>query len=533
MKTSHGKNRWFLKGLVGFAFWGLLGTPQAVRGEDSSTPWYVPESGTAKATLGALTNEIDDFMSINTFRNVRIQDFMGYLGIDAQGLTLGYARNLGSLYIGICYGGSLMDDLYRRITNQTTDSLLKRDTEITTKTEHGDSVSTTYGIVDQEGKDVPGTVISKNDISVILGFRNYSLKVGLSQYLQGTYDPDYDPKFNERVYNPFTSAVLVEKPIGMSNQMQITREFIGGLRPYLEFGGMIYAGSFLIKPSLRLGVDLHQYSRNEPKTTFIFDYVDPTAATKTEELKYILIHNKDTLGDFMEPSAGLSVGLDFTQDPRIRTELTFDYDLAFRLYSNNKKPLMLESEDIHLLKQTAPTESLRGGSITEITKLYLQNQIIPAFKYSSDLGERLTLGVKVGIAMNVAVYQDTAVSYKQAAPDDRGDPVENNTQMFSVLPKLGLGLSFKLIPDRFAINLGVGINVLKYEDTTVVGPHPETGIQTTTVSKTLTLPSTNLGAGLTLHFNQQVTADLLVMASGLGTEVSDSLKFNFLVTMNY
>jgi hypothetical protein len=524
------------KGLILAVVLGFARIP-AVQGEDiSSSWWYVPESGTSKATLGALTNDIDNFMSVNMFRNVQINDFMGYLGIDANGLNLGYARNLGSLYIGICYGGSLIDDLYRRVTNQSTDSVLKRDTEITTESEDGDVIQTIHGIVDADGNPVPGTAISRNDISVLLGFGKYGLKLGLAQYLEGTYNPYYDRQYDDLVYDPFgTGAILAEKPIGMSSRMQITEEFISGFRPYLEFGGTSNVGSFLLKPSLRVGLDIHQYSRNNPETSFIFESAGAATPGETE-LTYIIIDNRDILGDFTEPSAGISLGFDFTQDPRIQTELSLDYDMAFRLYSNNKKAVVFETVDTTLLKQTDGTTDTRQEN-TEITRFYLTNQIVPAFRFRSDMSERLTVGLTFGIDIDFNIYKDSAVTTvvtDSATPGAEGEPVENNIQLFSVLPKLGLGLSFKLIPERFFVNLGIGINVLKYEDETVVATDQEDPTkQKTTVSKTLSLPSTNLGAGLTFYFNKNIAADMLIITSGLGANVSDLLKFNFLVTMKY
>ena len=531
MKTSYWQLKYLGKGLMVAVVLGFAGI-SAVQGEDIPTPWYTPESGTAKATLGALTNDIDHFMSVNMFRNVAIPNFMGYMGIDGNGLNLGYARNLGSLYIGICYGGSLVDDLYRRFTNQGTDSVFKRDTEITTELEDGaTNTQTTHGIVDSDGNPVPGTVISRNDVSVLLGFGNYGLKVGFSQYLEGTYNPDYDRQYDELVYHPFTQSILVENPKGMSSRMQITEEFISGLRPYLEFGGKINAGSFLIKPSLRARLDIHQYSRNNPETSFIFDLITDT--TDGTELKYIIINNRDVLGDFMEPSAGLSLGFDFTQDPRIQTELSLDYDMAFRLYSNNKKNVVFETVVTNLLDQKDSTNSQSKQENTEISKLYFTNHIVPAFRFRSDMGERLTLGLTFGINVDFNIFEDTAVTTNLETGDESA-AVGTNTKLFSVLPKLGLGLSFKLIPDHFFVNMGIGINILKYEDRTDVVPDPETpGIAQETVSKTLTLPSTNLGAGLTFYFNKNIAADLLIMASGLGADVSDLLKFNFLVTMKY
>ncbi|MDR3115578.1 MAG: hypothetical protein LBU25_08660 [Treponema sp.] len=538
MKTAYWKLGCLEKGLILAAVLGAVGIP-VVHGEDIPTPWYVPESGTFKATLGALTNDIDNFMSVNMFRNVQIPNFMGYLGIDTNGLNLGYARNLGSLYIGICYGGSLIDDLYRRITNQSSDSVLKRDTETTTELDGGESsINTEHGIVDMDGNPVPGTIISKNDVSMLLGFGNYGLKVGFSQYLQGTYHPEYDRQYNELIYHPFQAAVLVEEPKGMSSRMQITEEFISGLRPYLEFGGTIDAGSVLVKPSLRAGLDIHQYSRNNPETSFIFDVVNEDSADT--ELKYIIINNTDVLGDFLEPSAGLSLGFDFTQDPSIQTELALDYDMAFRLYSNNKKAAMFETTYKELLNQKDQSQSLAESAMTEITKFYLTNHLVPSFRLRSDMGERLTMGLTVGINIDFNIFKDSAVTtYSPGTSSELiVDPVEYNTQLLSVLPKLGLGLSFKLIPEHFLVNVGIGINVLKYEERTVVSPdpdleNPETQRQKTMVSKTLTLPSTNLGTGLTFYFNKNTAADMLIMASGLGADASDLLKFNFMVTMKY
>ncbi|MDR1986405.1 MAG: hypothetical protein LBP88_05465 [Treponema sp.] len=496
---------------------GFAGIPP-VQGEDIPTPWYTPESGTFKATLGALTNDIDNFMSVSRFRNVQIHDFMGYLGIDANGLNLGYARNLGSLYLGVCYGGSLIDDLYRRITNQDTNSVLKRDTEIVTESADGDKVETTHGIVDSDGNPVPGTAISRNDISVLLGFGNYGLKVGFSQYLQGTYKPDYDRPYNEPVYHPVDNIPLGIIAAGMSTRMQITEEFISGLRPYLEFGGQINAGSFLVKPSLRAGVDVHQYSRNNPDTSFIFD--------KDDELQYIININKDVLGDYIEPSAGFTLGFDFTQDPAIQTELSLDYDMAFRFYSNNKKPVLFETVNINFSDSGTPANSLSSQEDTEIERFYFTNKIIPAFRFRSDMGERLTVGLTLGINIGFDILNDTAKTTAGAA----SDTVKSDSSLLTVLPKLSLGLTFKLIPDHFFVNLGIGVNVLKYEDRTVVTTEPETQI---TSSKTLTMPSTNLGAGLTFYFNKNIAADMLIMTSGLGADVSDLLKFNFLVTMKY
>ncbi|MDR1301696.1 MAG: hypothetical protein LBK43_04400, partial [Treponema sp.] len=89
---------------------------------------------------------------------------------------------------------------------------------------------------------------------------------------------------------------------------------------------------------------------------------------------------------------------------------------------------------------------------------------------------------------------------------------------------------------RFAINVGVGINILKYENTETVGDDkttPGLELDTITVNSTLTMPSTNLGAGLSFQFNEYFAGDVLVITSGLGAAVQEPAQFNLLLTMKY
>ncbi|MDR1955594.1 MAG: hypothetical protein LBQ30_01915 [Treponema sp.] len=527
------KLRW--NGWLLIALWGALGAA-AVWGEDVTIAPYAPESGTFKASLGALTNDIDNFMSVNAFRNVTIRDSFGYVGIDPRGFNLGYARNIGSLYLGVCYGGSLIDDLYRRITNQESQSILKRDTEIT---DANDKQDTTHGIVNTDGEAVPGTAISKNDISVLLGFGNYGLKLGFSQYLQGRYDPLYEKTKEYIVYNPIdptTPLISVDGryPLPLRN-IRIDQEFISSMRPSFEFGGKITAGSILVKPALRAGLDFHQYSSTKTGSSSIF--AAPTSEEeKSTKLTYIIDTEDNYLGDFIEPALGLSLGFDFSQDPRIHSELLIDYDLNFRLYSNNTLPATVGKIVTTVIDTAGAAQEQIVDTETEIWDMRMK--VVPAFKFSADMGTRFTAGVNLGINMAFNTY-NTTKKVTTTTGGDTTDPEENTNNMsqFIVAPKLGLGLSFKLIPDHFSINLGVGINVLTYEETTTIGDDATTDTitenDTTTVHRTLMLPSTNLGVGLTFHFNESFAADVLVVTSGIGAQVSDPAQFNLLLTMKY
>jgi hypothetical protein len=286
-----------------------------------------------------------------------------------------------------------------------------------------------------------------------------------------------------------------------------------------------------VKPVLRVGIDFHQYSSTQTGSSSIF------SAGNSDNLTHIIDTEEGYLGDYMEPAVGLSLNFDFSSDPQIQSELGIDYDLFFRLYSNNNLPKTVERKvtKVIAVNPAAPTKDEEIiDRETEITDMRMS--IVPAFRFSAPLGDRLTVGLNLGVKIDLKTYQTTTVETKtREIPIDPLSTVENMKQL-TVLPKLGLGLSFKLIPNRFAINVGVGINVLKYEKTETVGDDKTTApieTDTTTVNSTLTMPSTNLGAGLSFQFNESLAGDVLVITSGLGAAVQEPAQFNLLLTMKY
>jgi hypothetical protein len=104
--------------------------------------------------------------------------------------------------------------------------------------------------------------------------------------------------------------------------------------------------------------------------------------------------------------------------------------------------------------------------------------------------------------------------------------------VFSVSPNLGLGVSYKLIPDHFAIHAGLGIVLFSYREVkteyTQKNQFSGVSVDNTTTVKDMYLPSTKLGAGLTLNFTETVAIDLMAIMSGLSF---DSTKITALVTV--
>jgi hypothetical protein len=145
--------------------------PEAV----SNDP-YVPESGLARASSGTLQNDIDRFISVQSFRDIKdLNGFFGYLGFTPEGLNLGYSRNIGSNYIAVGYSGSLIEDLFQRLTNGNP-------ADISTSTTEGSETS--HRIQDSNNNPL-GNAESRNQLGILFGTRVWAFKIDFSHTLNG------------------------------------------------------------------------------------------------------------------------------------------------------------------------------------------------------------------------------------------------------------------------------------------------------------------------------------------------------------
>jgi hypothetical protein len=76
------------------------------------------ESGLYRASMGTIRSDIDRFMDVGSFKDTSFTKTLLYTGFDPQGITIGAGMKLGKLYFGAAYGGSLIQDVFSRATNQ-------------------------------------------------------------------------------------------------------------------------------------------------------------------------------------------------------------------------------------------------------------------------------------------------------------------------------------------------------------------------------------------------------------------------------
>jgi hypothetical protein len=506
-KMMHRMNRVVLGLLLGAATIvpGLSGQeiPEA-----DSRPLYSPRSGVSKATIGTLDSEIDQFMSVQYYRDMKnMKTWLAFAGSDEQGFNLGYARNLGSLYLGISYGGSLIDDLFARITNRDPANITKNDTM---NTDENDVTSTGHRIMDAATGTLSGTAYSKNDISILFGFGNIGIKLGFTEYLEGTYNPQFSTG---------------RSPENSTRTMLIDSKFENSIKPSLQFGGKFKPGSITFRPMLWAAFDIHQLSQSSNTNEFVTWFEPTDDASGTDITNRIW----EYLGDYVEPSGGINLGFDFSKSDRMRSEFSLGYGVAYRVYNNNDDATTDLSEFIFTTVRPPDLDVLPGNGIIKndrtITELFdLRNHIAAAFLFSSELNTRLSIGVKGGVDIDYNIMNKTDT--KTGMEDTK--VAESVITDFAINPELDVGVSFRIIPEHFAMHAGLGILLYAYNKTTTL---LTVGDNTTKQEeRNLSMPSVRFGTGLTFNFNANAAVDALLISSGLDI---DATKFTLLLSMKY
>jgi hypothetical protein len=452
---------------------------------------YTPHSGVYRATVGTISSDVDVFMSVFDFSAVKMQNWFSYAGVDEKGVNLGYAVKLGSAYFGISYGGSLIDEILRRITNQDILTLQKRD-EIR---KDSSGTSAKPGLVDSEGKPIEGITTSENTVGLIFGTGIFGLKLGFAAYLEG-------------------------REIG-SNGQNYEQAFESSLKPSLELGWNFPVGSVRTKIAIRGAYDMHQYI-SVTGETFYYMPVDSI------ESSFVV---KEMYQDFTEPSGGLTLGFEFGLGRNTRAEFDLIGDAAYRIYRSNEQDGIMTTWKITNTVVTPPTSTNTEVAAPEIFDLRILGN--PVFALTSDVSDRFTVGAKINLAIGYDIF---TISQSLSDIDEGGNKTPVSTvkisdSRLSVTPELGIGTRFTLWPDHFSMHAGFGIDLFSYSETISARTTTIGGVDTETTDtlRVLDLPTTKITAGLTLNLTTDMALDLLAITSGLDI---DTTKLTILLTFN-
>jgi hypothetical protein len=373
---------------------------------------FSPESAVNRASMGIISSDIDNFMSVDSFRDTEFTGNLFYLGLESEGATIGYGQKLGTLYFGLAYGGSLIQDLISRATNQNADDYV-----INITSNGADDTPT----VTQRGEK---SVLSQsnNEFNIFIGLWRFGLKIGFSQTLEAT-QPD---------------------PVGTGYY----GDFENSMVPSLELGMSIPLGQTMrLTPALLAHLDIHQFISGSAK----FD------AAGTNMLLYEKYQT-----NYMETLGGFSLA--FT---KLLSNGKFEVGGSFSLAKRMDSFSFSFDSGSTIRHEINDFEHGWSGVITT-TVDNLEQRIDPYLLFSTTTDEagKFKMGAKI--------KADISINDKYYTPDNALDiygDTKSHEKVTSIKPEIDIGASFAFMPKRLAVHAGFGLNLWQFtmsEDKTEV-----------------------------------------------------------------
>jgi hypothetical protein len=436
----------------GGAYW--ISSPSA----STETNVFKPESGLFRASMGTIQSDIDRFMDVGSFKDTTFQRMITYVGFEPQGITLGAGVKLGPLYLGAAYGGSLIQDLFSRATNQDPSELSLKLTSASGAT------TEVPGVYDSTGGR-PAAANNRNEFNLFFGLGRVGIKAGFSQILS--------------VSQPQSDDQVME--VGKTIQ---GFAFENALVPSVAIGASIPAGKQVyIIPELSGQMDIHQFvNGSDPHTSVVGGILTPDFFSG-----YTQVYNEAKLGADLGVSINFAAGeLRVGGGYYLKKRITgFDFSSGVEI--------------THVVVDKNATETIIS------TYDNLEQEVMPYLLYRGNIGSRVKIGFKLLADIRFNQYYLTPDSGIQAYGD-----YETYSKETYIKPELDLGGTFDILPNRFALHGGFGLNLHTFN----ISESENKSLGDTETSLEEILPSTRFAVGFTVNLNANIAIDMLLITSG-------------------
>jgi hypothetical protein len=436
-------------------------------------------SNTSAATAGNIKTDVDNFVSTRDFGSVEFDKAFLFGQVSPSIFDLGYARRFGSVYLGANFIGSL-----------TNNSIRSADTTvITTNNSSGVPITTVSTQTTESVSGEDALTVTNNNLDVLiglgLGFGNLGIKVGFSENLSTTVTPYRDINNGNITtnFNDVTEYANGDKTI--ASEYTDYSYLSGNMTPKVAVGTAISLGSLVIKPELTAAIGINPDKTSYSRITSQYTVNGYTTGGNSGE------YERDY--GYIRPNINLDVGVDFS--PTFGVGLA--YGIGFNVYNGDGQTQTSKytyvSQDNATTHNASYTETKNVIERTDIT-----NTITPSVSWSKDIGDRLKLGFGGKAAVSIRTrstsptFESTSTSqYQQKSGDvvtydqsfvsqrvsgSTANPTE--TTNLDIIPQVNLGIQWQIIPNRFALNAGLGLNVFEFSrNQTITKP---AGIQTRT-----------------------------------------------------
>ncbi|GHV93560.1 hypothetical protein AGMMS50268_40630 [Spirochaetia bacterium] len=533
----------------------LAALPLAAQDIQAPPSIGAPKSTTKTATADRIGTDVDNFLDYTGHTGVKFDNWFGYAGYESLA-SVGYARKLGSIYLGAWYKGNVA-------RTQAVSGLSWSGPGSTSIIGNGininlnDLINPVYDAFGElqsttksTGQDNADGIVTDNQLQALIGFGNMAVKVGFREFLysQPDYTNIYGANQNQTMTTPGSGTVAY------ANALESFSDLHGNLQPNVGWGAAFALGKFTLKPKAEVAIAIVQDARE----TVVKDgtSVYGNGAVTSKKSGYA--------NNFVRPS--ITVGADIALQGKNGGTWTpgIAYNIFFDVYSNDYDAYGSSGTVKGTVNYTA-SDTISGNESTHVVtvspistvvtdtakirvveKSAVYNVITPGISYSDNFGDRVKFGFKAQVPVHFGSRTESSYSETTAKTDTkytsgtsthqtqvtRQNQQETVTSQFRISPKIDVGTSYQVIPGKLALNAGVS-GTFGYRSTearqTPNGYYVQTTYTTdengnvTTNNKTVNVDSTvndqvtkvyawdaftpTFGAGLTINFTETFALD--------------------------
>jgi len=380
---------------------------------------YASPTGTTTNNLFVMPQ--DDYMSVQWYPRVGLENFFATAGLSGAA-NLGFAAKAGNAYIGVSYNGHL----FRQVDIGYTE----------TKAPFNGGADKTFKTYDANELESVASLYHSgpyHNLGILIGVADMGFRLGFFSTYQ-LFEIKEDSAIEEAGPPPVTTSIKSAKFEGG----QLNPSFTWGMAKDLTPNG--------IRPrvglSLRFGVS----------STEVEPYMGATTRGK-------LINTDNSTG------IGLSFNLGgYTlkrTESGFTTSVDFTYNFSTTFYGENQYSW------VNTIENKINTEKKKGRFVDNGTNQYfitdimdMSHTITPSLKviWNSD---RVGLGTRLDLPVSINSSGDARYSMNNYSGSSYEYQKLDSTSSVGVSfdPYLYLGSQFRLVPNKFNINIGAGIDL--------------------------------------------------------------------------
>lgn len=431
----------------------------------------VPTSNLNTATASVFSSDVDNYLTVNNFSKVTFDKNFAFVGLKSGILDLGFATKIGSLYLGGYYNGTMLNENNAKVTETVdTDVTLLNGVIASTKT------TTTKQLSDTACNSV-------NNANVLLGIAGMGFKLGFNQWASTWVAPTAADTLSlvttDTADNSTSSTVY-------SN----TSKENSSMTPSIQWGMNLPIGDMILKPNATVAVEINQSNSAYTKD------VTKTVAGSTP-LGFPTVNEvSSTSSGYIDPSAKLNANLTFAKVDGAQATMGLTYEFHMPLYGEGTKASKVTKTTTLAVAQTTT------ATVTDVTTtphFDMSNTVTPAFYYTKDFGDQLSVGFNAKATVQILNQKDTPTKVTTTVTaTDKYDPdlstdttitqtitapgVTTETTTLTVTPTLKLGFVYKVVPNKLSLNAGYAIAAPVFTNTV---ESKTRSAMTTTTTKTV------------------------------------------------